>query len=380
MLNQQIPDFPKEKFKLIEMDTSLNERIEKESLTFWQDARVRLFKNPGAVTGMVILLFLTFMSIVAPFFNPYSYKDQLRSPETNQILSKLPPRVPGLENMGIFDGSIKKEIGERGLSRYKEDEYKILSERMETIGDTQVKKYMIKEYSYVKSGAKDIYFWFGTDELGRDQWTRTWQGTRVSLLMGVISALVCMIVGIAYGSVAGYYGGRIDNIMMRFCEVISGIPYLVVVIIFILLLEPGLLSILLALTVTSWIGMARVVRSQILKLKNQEFVLAAKTLGTSDFKIILKHMYPNIIGQIMIMITFIVPSAIFYEAFLAFIGFGLPAPAASLGVLISDGQKILITYPHIMTMPAIVISILMLSLNIFANGLRDALDPRMKNN
>ena len=241
------------------------------------------------------------------------------------------------------------------------------------------KVYKIKEYSYVKKKVPDEYYWFGTDKMGRDLWTRVWAGTRVSLFIGLLAALLDMLIGVTYGSISGFYGGRTDIIMMRITEVISGIPSLVIVILFLLVMKPGILPISLAIAISGWMGMARVVRAQILKLKNQEFLLAARTIGTPNRQLIFRHLLPNVMGQIIIMITFSIPGAIFYEAFLAFIGLGLPVPNASLGVLINDGYQYLQTYPFMMMIPSVVICLLMLSLNIFANGLRDALDPKMRN-
>ena len=154
---------------------------------------------------------------------------------------------------------------------------------------------------------------------------------------------------------------------------------MVIIILFILFMEPGIIPIALAIAITGWIGMARIVRSQFMKLKGQEFILASRTIGASDLRMIMKHFLPNVLGQMIIMITFSIPGAIFYEAFLAFIGLGVPPPNASLGVLISDGYKLMKTAPHLMLVPSVVISLLMLSLNLFANGLRDALDPKMRN-
>ena len=187
-----------------------------------------------------------------------------------------------------------------------------------------------------------------------------------------------VFIGITYGLVSGYFGGKVDLFMQRFVEIISGIPNLVVVILLVLVLKPGLQSIIFALMITGWISMSRVVRSQVLKLKELEFVLAARTLGANSFTIILKEMLPNIIGQIIVMTMFSIPNAIFYESFLAFVGLGLQPPLASLGVLISTGYQSLLIYPHMVIFPVVVLSILMLSFNLVADGLRDAFDPKMK--
>ena len=167
--------------------------------------------------------------------------------------------------------------------------------------------------------------------------------------------------------------------MQRIIEIISGVPSLVVVTLFIMVFEPGIMSISMAMAVSGWTGMARIVRSHVLRLKNQEFVLASKTLGSSDVRLILKHLFPNIIGNMVVAIMFSLPSAIFYEAFLSFIGLGLQPPYASLGVLINEGFQALQNYPYMMFIPSIVVCLLIFSLNLLADGLRDAVDPKMRN-
>lgn len=372
-------NYSKESFKRIEVDNSLKEKINRPSLTFWQDARVRLASNRGALFAMVLLAFILLMSIFGPYFNEYAYDEQIK-PLRNH--AKLPARIPGLENLGIFDGTLTKEVGERGFAKLKEGEYELLEEYdvLDEGSGEYLHKYKIKELTYVKNKVEDEYFWFGTDDLARDLWTRIWMGTRVSLYVGLLAATFDMLIGVIYGAIAGFYGGRTDMIMMRITEVIGGIPYLVIMIMFILIFGSGILSMSLAIALTGWMSMARVVRSQFLKLKNQEFVLAARTLGTSNANLIRRHLIPNVIGQVIIMITFSIPGAIFLEAFLAFIGLGIPAPNASLGTILNDSKAFLRFQPAMVFIPATVLSLLMLSINIFANGLRDALDPRMRNN
>ncbi len=291
---------------------------------------------------------------------------------------KLPPRIKGLENLGIFDGTVKRSIPEYALANYEEDEYKLLDTyHNEEYDETYV---TIKEYLYVINGADDHYYTFGTDDLGRDTFTRLWFGARISLYIGLLAAVIDMSIGVTYGMVAGFFGKRVDLVMMRIVEVIANIPALVILMILLVLLKPGLVSLSLAIGLTGWTGVARVVRAQVLKLKNQEFILAARTLGASNQRMIAKHIFPNVIGQIIVMATFSIPGAIFYEAFLSFIGLGLPAPMASLGVLINDGREFLHTYPHMIIIPIILITFLILSINLLANGLRDALDPKMRKN
>lgn len=219
---------------------------------------------------------------------------------------------------------------------------------------------------------------FGTDQFGRDQWARIWQGTRISLLIAVIAAFIDLSIGVTFGAVSALFGGRVDAVMQRIIEILVGVPQLIVVILLMMVLPAGIWTIVLALSITGWVNMARLVRAQILKLKNQEFVLAARVLGTRSSTIILKHLIPNTVGVIVINAMFTIPSAIFTEAFLSFIGIGLAEPKASLGVLINTGYQVLHNYPFLLTWPATIIVSIMVCFSILGDGLRDALDPRMR--
>ncbi|WP_281678613.1 ABC transporter permease [Eggerthia catenaformis] len=219
---------------------------------------------------------------------------------------------------------------------------------------------------------------FGTDYLGRDLWVRTWQGTRYSLIIAVVAVIIDVVIGITYGMISGYFGGMIDSVMQRIQEIINSIPTLVVLIILLTVLKPNLTTVIIALIFTEWIPMSRITRAQVLKVKEDEFVLASRTLGAGHFFILFKEILPNIVSQLIINSMMTIPNAIFYEAYLAFVGLGLTKPLASLGTLINDGFQYFQVHPHAMVIPAIVMAVLMLSFNLFGDGLRDALDPTMK--
>ena len=296
-----------------------------------------LFKNKGAAVSLVLIALIVLMAIFAPMFSPYSYRD------VNDEATNLPMRIPLLEDIGIFDGT------RNGVDMYE------------------------------AAGVKDEYHYFGTDSLGRDSWTRVWEGTRISLLISLLAVVLDVVVGVTYGLISGYFGGKVDMVMQRIVEVLMGIPNLIIMTLLLLVMEPGILTICLALMITGWINMSRIVRAQVLRLKNNEYVLASRTQGAKALRIIFKDILPNTLGQIIITFMFSVPNAIFFEAFLAFIGLGVPIPMASLGTLINDGYKSALLYPSQVLLPILVLSVLMLSFNLLADGLRDAIDPQMRN-
>lgn len=238
-------------------------------------------------------------------------------------------------------------------------------------------KFMVNDSASINLGPSGKHY-FGTDDLGRDMFARVCVGGRVSLLIGLIGAIVDTFIGVLYGGIAGYFGGKVDDIMMRIVEVLISIPYLIVVVLMSLILGKGIISIIIAMTITGWVGMARLVRGQVLQIKEQEYVLAARALGASPMRIILKHLLPNTIGIMIVAITFDVPTFIFGEAFLSFIGLGIQSPNTSWGAIAATAQQYLMFYPTQLLFPSLFISLTMLSFNLLGDGLRDALDPRLR--
>ena len=228
-----------------------------------------------------------------------------------------------------------------------------------------------------KTVSNKTYIW-GSDSLGRDMFIRVIYGARMSLLVGVVAAIVNFVIGVLYGGIAGFCGGSVDNIMMRIVDTISSIPMMLYVILIMVVMGPGLQSIILAMGLTYWVDMARIVRSQVLSMREQEFVLAATLLGVPSRKILTRHLIPNAMGPIMVSITMQIPSAMFTEAFLSFIGLGVSKPKASWGALANAALPGLYTNPYQLFYPALVMSITILALNLFSDGLRDSLDPRLR--
>lgn len=312
-----------------------DEEISSSSTGFWLESMKRLMKNKGSVIALFVIIIIGFFAIFGPSINQYKYDEQDLS------RSHLPPLVTGLEWLG-FDGT-----NTHGKNIY---ESKNITEKS----------------------------WLGTDEFGRDLWTRVWRGTQISLFIGITAALLDLLIGVIYGGISAFYGGRVDDMMQRVVEILMGIPNLIIIILLIMILKPGLTSIIIAMVITGWVNMARIVRGQILQLKNQEFVLASRALGATDGSLMWKHLIPNTMGPIIVTLMFTIPTAIFFEAFLSFIGLGIQPPLASLGSLIEDGYQDMQYFPYKLIFPAIIISAIMISFNILGDGLRDALDPKMR--
>ena len=375
-----------QKFNFVSNEVKRSEEISGESLGYWRDSLRRLFQNKIATASVFFVILIYILSIIISFSSPHSsvIEPQIEDPKTGEIIRKqrltgLPPRIKGLEWTGMFNGKIERLIPESSLDNsfyFKEGSYEIKECNVDRTG---VSMCTIEHDIYEQHDVKFLNFAFGTDNGARDMWTRVWSGVRNSLTIAFLTAMFDIVLGVLYGSIAGFYGGsKLDNVMMRFIEIYGSIPSIVLLILLLSFMERGFFALVVAMGLTGWIGVARMVRAQFLRYRDHDFVLASKTIGASNKRLISKHIFPNIVGQIVILATFSVPSAIFYEASLSFIGLGLPIEVSSLGTLINAGINLRSTSPYLLWIPTIVLAVVMLAINLLANGLRDALDPKLR--
>ena len=321
------------------------------STTFFQDGVARLKKNKVAMVSMIIILLITLMAIFVPMFWPYKYETML-----------------GMQPGKPMDASFN---------------------------NLHPMEYSTSEQALIDAGEKVFPHIFGTDSQGRDYFIRVVYGTRISLAVGFFASIIVLVIGIVVGSVSGYCGGVVDIIIMRIVDIIYSLPDMLMVILLAAVLRQRLgpaiegtplaaigsniISLFVIFALLYWVGMSRLVRGQILSLREQEYVLAAQTAGSKGSRIIRKHLIPNCISVIVISTALQIPSAIFTESYLSFLGLGVNAPMPSLGSLASDALNGLTSYPYRLVIPAIVISLIVLSLNLFGDGLRDAFDPKLNN-
>ncbi len=307
------------------------------SQSYWKGVFTHFFKNRRAVAGLVIITVIILLAVFGPIMNSFGYRDivQYRNEKNKRVVAKgIEPQIPALHK--LLTG---KEL-EGNFANYT--------------------------------------FLFGTDDLGRDLWTRTWYGARVSLLIAFVTIIIDMIIGMSYGLISGYFGGRVDIVMQRFVEIANSVPRLVIVSVLAIFMPKGMGLVIVALLLTEWIGMSKIARAEMLKIKEQEYVLASRTLGARNGHIIFKEILPNTIGPIITQVMFSIPTAIFTEAFLSFVGVGIVLPQCSVGTLIEDGFNNITTLPYQILPPIIVLALLMLGFNFIGDGLREALAPKLE--
>lgn len=370
-LPEELKNLPASAFESLHQEDIKDEKFQTKPIGFFKDAMIRLSKDAVSMISLTMILLIVILSLLVPNITGYTYTQQ------NVAQTNMPPKIPGLEKLGIADGTyVLKDRRKDKLDdtdRYPEGSV------LETLNEHEVNGVImcdVKVDYYAFCGAPaDEYHWLGTDALGRDLMTRLFRGARISLLIAVITVFTNVFIGVVYGAVSAYYGGKVDIFMTHLAEVMDGMPYVVVTILFMLVLGAGIFSIILAMTVTGWIGTSRLIRAQFYRFKGREYVLAARTLGVPDRVLIFRHILPNCVGPLITRSMIAIPGAIFSESFLAYIGLGIAPPNPSIGILLSDGQKVLLQYPYQTVFPAILISVLMIAFNLFSNGLRDALDP-----
>lgn len=378
------------KWEMLKPSDDDREKIWGKSRTFAGDVWYRFRKKPTAIAGFVIIVILLILSFAGPFFTKYSYSDQ------NLEVVNIPPLMKVFDNPDggywYITQSLKVlKVNEDGtLGNQLEKLYDDDAQKM-TVFDDNGKEvglyYGSKPYLIADPETRTVYsqshvwnksYLLGTDSLGRDIFTRLMYGARISMMVAFIAAAVNMVIGVLYGGISGYIGGTVDTVMMRVVDIISTIPLVLYVILIMVFLGDGLQSIIIAIGSVYWVDMARVVRGQVLSLKNQEFVMAAKSIGTSTGHILMRHLIPNALGSILVTVTMLIPSAIFMEAFLSYLGIGIKPPLASLGTMCNDAMEALKTCPYQLFIPALVICIIMFAFNFVGDGLRDALDPKLK--
>ena len=307
------------------------------SLGYWKGVFLHFWHDKRAMTGLFIVLAIVVLAIFGPRMNDYGYKDIIKtvSEAGKKVIARgISPRIPALHS--LFGGE-----------------------------------------AYSDAFANDTFL-FGTDDMGRDLWTRTWEGARISLIIAFVTILIDMIIGMSFGLISGFFGGAVDAVMQRFVEIANSVPRLVIVSVLAIFMPKGINLVVIALLLTEWIGMSKIARAEMLKLKEREYVLASRTLGAGSFHIIFKQILPNTIGPIITQVMFSIPTAIFTEAFLSFVGVGIVLPQCSIGSLIEDGFNNITTLPYQILPPILVLALLMLGFNFIGDGFREALAPKLE--
>ena len=410
-----------------------------KSISYWQDAWRRFKKNPVSMGSLIAFLLILVFSFIGPMFIPYSYEEQYRSSQklgpmeysgaeliAKEVLDSGADAIyateirPGSQSKikkgdwyftykGVtYAFTLKKSLRDGILVLDLDGDPQVYSAKLDDWEDGAFTK--ITELEVTDTPAEDAQeltlqtsvfpHVFGTDSQGRDLMARCMYGSRVSIIIGVLAALIVLVIGALYGSISGFAGGKVDFVMMRIVDLIYSVPdVLIVLLLQVVLKDPlqslfdsskfplikalstlgvGIVSIFITFALLYWVGMARIIRGQVMQLKEQEYVTAATVLGASSRRIIKRHLLPNCVGQLIIQTCLQIPSAIFLESFLSYLGLGVSAPMASLGSLCSDAKETFLLFPYRLLFPAILLSLIVLTLNLVGDGLRDALDPRLK--
>ena len=423
-------DLPADSFEPASSEERENFIQDRKSVSYWADAWRRLRKNKVAMVAMAIVILICLFAFAGPMLVPYGYDQQIRgannlhpwhvSYEDQQRINAYMEEKNGASKLtpeeAVEKARAEAEAEGKKLSRVEEAKIRAQAKAAasqaatEQITEKQAMKdlgikyklfgYSASELERKANGEKVFPHVFGCDLHGRDIMVRTMVGARMSIIVGVFAALLVLVIGSVYGSISGYCGGKVDTVMQRIVEMIYSIPEMLIILLIsatlapalsefqnsgsgplqrlVTILGPNLISMFIAFACLYWVTMSRIIRGQILQLKEQEYVTAARALGASGGRIIKRHLLPNCIGQIVTTTFLQVPSAIFLESFLSFLGVGVSAPLTSLGSMCSDALSGIYTYPYRLIIPAIILSLLILCLNLFGDGLRDALDPRLK--
>ena len=405
---------------------------ERQSVSYWKDAWRRLKKNVVAMVALGVIIFLILFAFVGPYLIPYGYEQFNKGAEnlypyhyTLEDQKRLDAEIAARTETEVLDvdqmiAKAEEEAAARGEKLSSVDRAKIKAQAKvaaqksasaehdvdpnELRKELGIKKHMFG-YSAAelerKAGRERVFpHIFGTDMYGRDILVRVMYGARVSMAVGICAALLVLCIGAVYGSISGYCGGKVDAVMQRIVELIYSVPEMLVVLLiatalkpilteyvntgsgplksFVNTLGPNLISMFIAFGMLYWVTMSRIIRGQVLQLKQQEYVTAARALGASGGRIIRQHLLPNCIGQIVVTTCLQIPSAIFLESFLSYLGVGVSAPLPSLGSMATDALSGMYTYTYRLIVPSIILSIMILAFNLFGDGLRDALDPKLK--
>ena len=422
-------ELPGDAFEAATTEERENFIQDRKSVSYWADAWRRLRKNIVAMVALCIVVIIALFAFIGPMVVPYTYKQQVRGSESlhpwhysledQQRISDYLEEHNGAGKL-TPDEAVERaraEAAAAGKTLSRVEEAKIRAQANVSQGQTAeevtqadaVKALGIqsKPFGYSmqelqrKAAGEDVFpHVFGTDEQGRDIMVRVMVGARVSIIVGVCAALLVLVIGALYGSISGYCGGMVDTVMQRIVELIYSIPEMLIILLLsatlkpaleqfqnsgngplqnlVTILGPNIIAMFIAFGLLDWVTMSRIIRGQILQLKQQEYVTAARALGAKGGRIIKRHLLPNCVGQIVTTTFLQIPSAIFLESFLSFVGVGVSAPLTSLGSMCSEALSGLTTYPYRLFIPAAILSLLILCLNLFGDGLRDALDPRLK--